>query len=224
MNMDIFTKLSYGVYVVSTMDGDRPTGCIANSVMQITAEPATLAVSMNHNNYTNECMEMNGSFALSVLAENSDASLIGRFGFQSGRTADKFADCEYELVQGVPAVKDSCGYVVCRIINKMETATHTVFLGEVLDAGVYGGGRRPMTYAYYHEVVKGRSPKNAPTYRPEETEETQTKETADGQKKSDGVKYVCEVCGYVYEGEPLPADFVCPICGVGPDKFRRVEE
>ena len=85
MNTNVFRNLSYGVYVVTTLDGSRPTGCVANSVMQITSSPATIAVSMNHDNYTNDCMKRAGVFAVSILSEKSDPSLIGQFGFQSGR-------------------------------------------------------------------------------------------------------------------------------------------
>ena len=216
MNTNIFRSMSYGVYVTSTFDGERPTGCITNSIMQITSQPATIAVSVNHDNYTNGCIEKSGKFAFSILAENSDSSLIGTFGFKSGRDTDKFADVDYEVVEGAPVVKGTCGYVVCRVIQKMETETHTVFLGEVIAAEVYDEKASAMTYAYYHNVIRGKSPKNAPTYIPEE----KTQVTEDAKKK---YKFVCQVCGYEYEGTELPADFTCPICGVGPDKFDKVE-
>lgn len=214
MNKNIFRSMSYGVYVTSTMDGERPTGCIANSIMQITSEPATVAVSVNHDNYTNACMEKSGMFAFSILSEGSDPGLIGTFGFQSGKEIDKFADVDYEIIEGMPVVKDSCGYVVCRIVDKMETETHTVFLGEVVEAEAYGNAQKAMSYAYYHEVVKGKSPKNAPTYLQEEAEES----------KKGTVKWVCQVCGYVYEGETLPEGYICPVCKVGADKFKKVVE
>lgn len=217
MDTAIFRSMSYGVYIVSAMDGERPTGCIANSIMQITSSPATVAVSINHDNYTNGCIDKTGKFSFSILAEDSDAGLIGNFGFRSGKDADKFQHVDYEMVQGVPVVKFTCGYVVCKVIDRMETATHTVFLGEVIDTGVYDGMGDAMTYAYYHKVVKGKSPKNAPTYIPEETESVkdETKKTG---------KYVCQVCGYVYEGDTLPEDYKCPICGVGADRFTKAEE
>ena len=98
----------------------------------------------------------------------------------------------------------------------METATHTVFLGEVIDAGSYDGMGDAMTYAYYHNVVKGKSPKNAPTYLPENGDGN----TVENEKKA---KYTCQVCGYVYEGNALPEDFKCPICGVGADRFVKSE-
>lgn len=213
MNTNIFRNMSYGVYIVGTMDQDRPTGCIANSIMQITSSPATIAVSINHDNYTNSCIEKTGRFSFSILSEESPADLIGTFGFQSGKDVNKFDSVDYEMAEGVPVVKNTCGYVVCKVIDKMETATHTVFLGEVIAAETYEGAAPEMTYAYYHKVVKGKSPKNAPTYLPdEEVSQSTTK-----------VSYVCQVCGYVFEGDPLPADFICPVCKQGADKFKRVE-
>ena len=212
MNQSAFHKLSYVVYVVSTWDEGRPAGCIANSAMQITSKPASIAVSINHDNYTNKCIEQSGRFAISILAEDSDPSIIGTFGFQSGKDVDKFAQVKYTVEDHMPVITDSCGYIVCRVIDKMETATHTVFLGEVEGAEVFGN-RNAMTYAYYHQVVKGKSPKNAPTYIPEEEE-----------KKENGPvkKFQCQVCGYVYEGEELPPDYKCPICGMGIDQFTEI--
>ncbi|NBH27587.1 flavin reductase [Lachnospiraceae bacterium] len=213
MNQNAFHKLSYGVYVVSTWDNGRPTGCTANSAMQITASPATIAVSINHNNYTNRCISETGKFAISILAEDSEPSIIGNFGFQSGRETDKFSKVKYSVEDYMPVVSDSCAYIVCEVIDKMETATHTVFLGEVKGAEVFGD-RDAMTYAYYHKVIKGKSPKNAPTYIPDE-EETKGE---DGEVR----RFKCEVCGYIYEGGELPADFKCPVCGMGTDKFREI--
>ena len=209
MNKNVFRNLSYGVYVVSTWDNGRATGCIANSIMQITSSPATIALSMNHDNYTNSCISDSGHFAVSILSETSDPSLIGHFGFQSGRDVDKFDGIDYSIKEFLPVINDSCGYIVCKVIDKMETSTHTVFLGEVLDGDV-AGSSPAMTYAYYHNVVKGKSPKNAPTYIPEEP--------------SSSVKWTCGICGYEYDGtapfEELPDSYVCPICRQAKDKFN----
>lgn len=218
MNTMIFRDMSYGVYVTTSLDGDRPVGCITNSIMQITSDPATIAISVNHDNYTNSCIAKTGKFAFSILSENSDSSLIGTFGFQSSGEADKFKDVDMEMAAGLPVIKDSCGYVVCRVIDTMETQTHTVFLGEVIEAESYGKSDNAMTYAYYHKVVRGKAPKNAPTYLPE----VDGKDTPSTEEKKTG-KWVCQVCGYVYEGDELPADFKCPVCGQGADKFKKVE-
>ncbi len=214
MNKNAFRSLSYGVYIISTMDGDRPTGCVANSAMQITSEPATIAVSINHDNYTNGCIEKSGTFAISILSEESDPSLIGRFGFQSGKDVNKFEGIESLEKEGLQVIPDACGYIVCKVINKMETATHTVFLGEVIDADVLKK-EDAMTYSYYHKVVKGKSPKNAPTYLPEEEKKEEVKEE----------KWVCGICGYVYDGsepfEGLPEDYKCPICKQPKSVFKK---
>ena len=209
MNSKTFFHMSYGVYVVTAMDGERPTGCVANSIMQITSSPATVAVSMNHDNYTNSCIAGSGKFAFSILAENTDPAVIGTFGFHSGKDMDKFAGKEYEIVEGVPVLKEGCGYVVCRVIDRMETETHTVFLGQVEAAENLPCDSPAMTYSYYHNVGKGKSPKNAPTYVAEEPEE---------KAKS---RWVCQVCGYVYEGDELPEGYQCPVCGVGPEHFEK---
>ena len=204
INKNAFRNMSYGVYVVSTLDGERPTGCVANSAMQITSEPATIAVSINHDNYTNACIKKTGKFAISILTEQSDQGLIGTFGFQSGKDVNKFDGVETVVKEGLSVVADACSYLVCKVIDKMETATHTVFLGEVIAADVLKE-EEPMTYAYYHKVVKGKSPKNAPTYIAEEEETVQKEE-----------KWVCGICGYEYRGEipfeEVPEQFVCPVC------------
>lgn len=211
MNKNVFHKLSYGVYVISTWDNGRPTGCTANSAMQITSSPATIAISINHDNYTNKCISENGKFAISILAEDTDPAIIGNFGFKSGKDFDKFTEVKYSVEDYMPVVSDSCGYIVCEVIDKMETATHTVFLGEVKGAEVFGN-REAMTYAYYHKVVKGKSPKNAPTYIEEEKKP----------EENAGSRFKCQVCGYIYEGDELPADYKCPICGMGADKFVKI--
>ncbi len=204
MNKNTFRNLSYGVYIISTLDGERPTGCVANSAMQVTSSPATIAVSINHDNYTNGCIKKTGKFALSIMTENSNPGLIGTFGFQSGKDVNKFDGVNAFVKEGISVLEDSCGYMVCKVIDQMETSTHTVFLGEVIDADVLKK-EEPMTYAYYHKVVKGKSPKNAPTYIAEEVEVEKKEE-----------KWVCSICGYEYRGEipfeEVPEQFVCPVC------------
>lgn len=211
MNNNAFRNLSYGVYIISTWDNGRPTGCTANSAMQITSDPATIAISINHNNYTNKCIEETGKFAISILGENSEPSIIGTFGFQSGKDMNKFDAVKHEVKGNMPIVMESCAYITCEVINKMETDTHTVFLGKVIDADILSKDD-PMTYAYYHKVIKGKSPKNAPTYIPEE---------ADNEKG----RYICSVCGYVYDGdipfEELPEYYTCPMCKQPKKVFKK---
>ncbi len=156
MNNEVLKDLSYGVYVVSTMNDNKPTGCIANSIMQVSYD--TIAVSINHQNYTHQCMEKCGKFAISILGENVNDDVIPVFGFETGKNVDKFAHIKYEITDDVAVLKDAIGYIVCEIIDKMETETHTIFLGRIIDGDILQGDT-PMTYAYYHKVKKGSSPK-----------------------------------------------------------------
>ncbi len=213
MNETALFKLSYGVYVCTTWDEGRPVGCVANSAMQITSAPATVAVSINKKNYTHKCVEETGYFAVTVLGEKSDPKIIGRFGFMSARDTDKFAETAYSIRGKLPVLDDGVAYMVCKVVSKWETETHTVFLGEVTDCD-HLKKDKPMTYAYYHEVLKGKTSVNAPTYAASATE------------GDDTPRYVCTICSYEYDGdvpfEELPEDWVCPICGVGKEMFEKV--
>lgn len=214
MNTNTFRNMSYGVYVVTTFDHDRPVGCIANSIMQISSEPPTVAVSINHDNYTNHCITKSGQFAFSILSEKSAPNIIGTFGFHSSRDTNKFSDIPYITKKNLPVIIDTCGYVLCHVRDIMETETHTVFLGEVTDANTLDTSTPAMTYAYYHNVIKGKTPKNAPSYLQEKNSESPEKRLG---------RWECQVCAYVYEGESLKKDFRCPICGQNTDKFLRIE-
>lgn len=174
MNSNVFFNMSYGVYVITTMDGERPTGCVANSLMQITSSPATVALSMNHDNYTHSCIEKSGKFGVSILSVNVDPQIIGKFGYFSGKDTNKFENISHEMKDGLPILTECCGYLVCKVIDKVETSTHTIFLAEVID-GDNAKDEIAMTYSYYHKVVKGKSPKNAPTYIAEEQKKKQQK-------------------------------------------------
>lgn len=207
MNKKAFFSMSYGVYVTTSLSDGKPVGCITNSNTQITSSPTTVSVSVNHDNYTASCIEKSGLFGFTILSEKSDPEIIGKFGFFSSLDTDKFLGFDYEVKEGVPVLTDGCAYAVCRVIDKMETPTHTVFLGEVIDADTLKSDE-PMTYSYYHKVLKGKSPKKAPTYIEEDVQETSVR------------KFVCDVCGYIYEGESLPKDYVCPICGVDATHFK----
>ena len=214
MNKTAFFNLSYGVYICTSWDEGHPVGCVANSAMQITSDPATIAVSINRVNHTHKCIEDTGHFSICVLGEKVDPKLVGTFGFRSSREVDKFANTPYKVRGKLPVPNDCLCYFSCKVVGKMETATHTVFLGEVYDAEVLQNGT-PMTYSYYHKVLKGKTSVNAPTY-------------VKVEPKEEKAKYVCTVCGYEYDGEipfeELPDDWVCPLCGVGKDKFEKMEK
>ncbi len=163
MNNNVLNNLSYGVYIVSCKINDKYTGCTVNSIMQITSSPVTIALSVNKENYTHSCLEEVKHFAVSILSEKSNPLAIGTFGFRSGKDINKFDIIPYELIDGLPIIKDACGYLICNLINKTETATHTIFLAEVINGDIIDNNT-PMTYSYYHNVIKGKTPKLAPTF------------------------------------------------------------
>ena len=163
MNNNVFRNISYGVYIVSCKDGEKFTGCTVNSIMQITSSPATIALSVNKENYTNLCISNNKKFAISILSEKSNPLAIGTFGFRSGRDFEKFSVIEHIFKDELPIIKDACGYLICELKNQIDTSTHTVFIADVVNGDILNS-ETPMTYSYYHNVIKGKSPKNAPTY------------------------------------------------------------
>ena len=159
--------LSYGVYAVTTKDvkdtGSGFAGCIANSAMQVTSSPARIAVAINVDNYTNGCIKACRRFALNVIAEGTPPIIIGTFGFRSGRNTDKLESISYAEIDGLPVLAEAAGCVICDVVETHELGTHTIFIGEITNA-LRQGDKTPMTYEYYHRVIKGKSPKNAPTY------------------------------------------------------------
>lgn len=206
MDKKVLRSLSYGVYLVTALDGMRPCGCVANSVMQISSDPATVAVSINKENYTHSLISRHGFFAVTVLDEAADPGLIGRFGFQSARTANKFDGLDFTFEEGAPVPSGiGCGWFSCQVTASVDAGTHTVFFAKVTDAAARPGAGAPMTYRYYHEVIKGKSPKAAPTYQPDEPAPADTPAV-----------WKCGICGYIYEGdtpfEQLPDSYTCPLC------------
>ena len=137
MDRKVLRNLSYGVYVVTSKENDKKVGCIANSIMQVTSNPSTIAVSINHDNYTNKVIKENKRFGVSILKETSDSKIIGTFGFKTSKDSDKFKDVNFKEEDGIPVITDSCGYMICNVIDVMETKTHTIFLGEVTNADDY---------------------------------------------------------------------------------------
>jgi flavin reductase (DIM6/NTAB) family NADH-FMN oxidoreductase RutF/rubredoxin len=228
MNTKVLHNLSYGLYVISSRKGDKFNGQIANTVFQVASEPPTVAVSINKQNLTHEFISASKVFTASILSQDTPLSFIGHFGFKSGREVDKLKDVNYKLGETrAPIVLDhSLAYLEAKVINRVDVGTHTIFIGELVGADVFREGE-PMTYAYYHQVKKGTTPKTAPSYIVER------KETV-----SKMAKYECTVCGYIYDpelGDPdggikpgtpfeeIPDDWVCPVCGAGKDQFKKIE-
>ncbi|WOC31171.1 MULTISPECIES: flavin reductase [Caproicibacterium] len=217
MKNEVLYSFTYGMYAVGVTDGKQPSACIVNTVTQAAGQPNMLTVSINRKNYSYACIHRTGLFTVSVLSEDTSGAVIGALGFQSGRAGNKLENIRYKMLQeGVPVIKEnSCCWFLCKVVDKMETPTHTVFLAEIL-AGSDRMVGKPMTYAYYHQVIKGSAPKNAPTYQ---------KPTPD-LAGNDGESFICRICRYVYEDqivpfEELPDDWVCPVCGAPKSAFQR---
>lgn len=216
MDTTVLYHLTYGLYVVGAMDAERPVGCIINTCFQVTSQNPILAVSLNKNNYTLEAIKKSKRFSLSILAEESDCSVITTFGFQSSRTVNKYKDYGYEMTDGIPAVKGKfAGRLYLEALNFVDNETHVVVLARLINTEK--GEGKPMTYEYYHRVIKGNAPKNAPTYRGDGDDESAKPKACNTNGKK---RWVCDVCGYVYEGDELPADFVCPVCKATREHFK----
>ena len=220
MNIFALTKLSYGMYILTSMDNDRPVGCTINTSTQITATPTTIMISVNRNNYTNECIKKYGKFALSILSEKSDSTLIGGFGFRSSRDNNKFENVDYEIKDGLPVIKAANAYLICKVIDSLEVHTHTIFIGELIDADIFDNEVSSMTYDYYYNVIKGTTPSNA------STANAHKKEDKKEEAKQIKAVYKCKTCGFEYKGdipfEDLPSDWKCPICGEPKSNFEKI--
>ena len=187
--------LSYGLFVLTARQGEKDNGCIINTAMQVTTEPNRVIITVNKSNYTHDMVLSTGRFTLSVLSEQAEFSTFQRFGFQSGRDVDKFAGFEAETVRGdngiLRVTKGVCAWLSAKVVSTLDLGTHTLFLADVEDGDVLSADPA-VTYTYYQANIKPKP--QAPA--------------APTAKK----RWVCTVCGYVYEGDFLPADFICPWC------------
>ncbi len=165
MNLQALHKLSYGLYIVSSIKGDKLNGQIANTVFQVTSEPPTIGVSINRRNLTHEFIAESRVFTVSVLGQETPLSFIGNFGFKSGRETDKLKGINYKTGETkAPIILDNTiAFMEAKVINKLDIGTHTLFIGEIINADMFNE-KEPMTYAYYYEVKRGTTPKTAPSY------------------------------------------------------------
>jgi len=229
MNLKVLQKLGYGLYVVCSKKGDKYNGQIANTIFQVSSEPPVIAVAINRQNLTHEFIDQSKVFTGSILSQDTPLNFIGNFGFKSGRQVDKFKDVHYKVGETqAPIVLDhTLAYLEAKMISHVEVGTHTIFVGEIIGADIVKEGE-PMTYAYYHQVKRGTTPKSAPSY----VEESK-------KAVSSVVKYKCNVCGYIYDPEKgdsdggiqpgtsfdqIPDTWVCPVCGAPKSMFEKIED
>ena len=205
MNEKAMRNLTYGLFVLTAEEDGKSNGCIVNTVSQVTSNPNKISVTVNKANYTHDMIKRTGRFTASVISQDADFELFKRFGFQSGRDVDKFADfADYERgVDGMCHItKGTNAYMTAKVTDMVDAGTHTIFIGEVTDMEVIG--KYPsVTYAYYHSNIK---PK------PKEVGKTESGQTI----------WRCTICGYEYVGEELPENFICPICKHPASDFEMV--
>lgn len=198
----LFT-LSYGLYVLTAREGDRDCGCIVNTVTQLTENPTRIALSVNKQNFTNEVIQRTGVFNVSVLTEAAPMDLFRHFGFQSGRDVDKFAGrTDPTSENGLRYIDGPANALISgKVEQAIDCGTHMLYIALVTEARKLSDAPS-MTYAYYFANVKPK-PQPKPAEKPRRG-------------------FVCRICGYFYEGDELPPDFICPLCKHGAADFEPV--
>lgn len=195
-------KLSYGLFVLTAKDGDKDNGCIINTAIQITESPLRISIAVNKANFTHDMILKTGECNLSILAESAPFHVFRQFGFSSGKDTDKFAGCGYDTrtANGIRYVPEYVnGVISAKVAESFDYGTHTLFVADVIQAFVLSG-EPSATYQYYFDHIKPN---------PQMPKE---------HKKG----FICKVCGYVYEGDTLPDDFICPLCKHGAEDFEAI--
>lgn len=200
MNTNALFKIGYGLYILTARDGEKDNGCIVNSIMQVTSEPLQVAVCINKNNYTCEMIQHTKKFNISVLSEGVGFDVFKNFGYQCGKNVDKFANF-YDVKRSPNDVlyitKDTNAYMSAFVQQEIDLGTHIMFIAQLVAAEVLSD-KPTVTYDFYQKNIK---PKPQTT-------------TTKGWR--------CKICGYIYEGEDLPSDFICPICKHGAVDFEKI--
>lgn len=196
-------KIGYGLYVLTCEEDGKDNGCIINTTIQVTNNPNRISVTVNKNNYTCRMIKRQKKFNISILTEAASFDVFKRFGFVSGGATDKFKDyTEFKRAEnGISYITEATNaYISGKVVKEIDLESHIMFIADVTDCKVFSD-ENSLTYAYYHKNIK---PK------PENSE----------QKSG----YRCTVCGYVYEGEILPDNYICPICKHGSDVFEKISK
>ena len=200
MDTKALFKIGYGLYVLTANENGKDNGCIINTVMQVTSDPCMIAIAVNKNNYTNEMISRTRKFNVSTLAEGANFDLFKHFGFQSGRGVNKFET--FNDVKRSPngvlyITQNTNSFMSAYVQQEIDLKTHTMFIGQLVESECFSDVPT-VTYDFYQKNIK---PK------PEKT----------------NVKgWRCKICGYVYEGEELPPDFICPLCKHGAQDFEKI--
>lgn len=203
MDKKTMYKLSYGLFVLTAGFEGKESGCIINTAGQVTSEPNRISIAVNKANYTHDLVKQSGRFNISILSEDAGFEIFKHFGFQSGRDVDKFAgyaDCRRSANGLYYVTAGTNGYISATVEQTVDLGSHTLFIASVDDMEVLTDVPS-ATYAYYQSSIKPKP----------ESEESKGKTV-----------WRCTVCGYIYEGEKLPEDFVCPWCKHPASDFEKV--
>ncbi len=200
MDTSALFKIGYGLYVLSANEMGKDNACIVNTVMQVTSNPCQIAVCVNKNNLTCEMIQHTKKLNISVLAEGVDFNVFKTFGFQSGRNTEKFTN--FPDVKRSPngvlyITKNTNAYFSAYVQQEVDLGTHIMFIAELVEAKVLSD-KPTVTYDFYQKNIKPKP------------------------QISDKKGWRCKICGYIYEGEVLPPDFICPICKHGASDFERI--
>lgn len=200
MDKKAMYKLTYGLFILTAREGEKDNGCIVNTVTQVTTDPNRITVAVNKKNYTHDMILRTGTFNVSVLTTDSKFDTYKHWGFQSGADVDKLEAITFQRAEnGIVFIAEECNaYISAKVVSVTDLGTHTLFLADVTDAGVLSD-TESVTYSYYQKNIKA-APKT------------------DGKKKG----FVCTVCGYIYEGDTLPEDFICPLCKHPASDFKPI--
>lgn len=215
MDKNVMNKLSYGIFVCTAKEGNKDNGCIINTVTQLTTTPNVVSVAVNKANYTHDMIVRTRVFNVSVINQDGQFDMIKHFGFQSGKDVDKFAPGSGHWMEeneaaclraanGIMYITEGVNsYISCKVKETVDLGTHTLFICDVTDGEILNDVPS-ATYAYYHQNIK--------------TQVEQIGTTPEGK-----AVWKCKICGYVYEGDPVPEDFICPWCKHPAEDFERVE-
>lgn len=236
MNIEAFFKMTYGLYLISSKHGEQISGYIANTAFQVTAEPPQIAISCHKDNTSATVIEESGVFSISVLEKETDAGLIGLFGYQSGNEDEKFERVNYKIGDtGAPIIlTHALAFFECKVVDKFDVGSHFLFIGEVIQGELLESDKDPLTYDYFRNEMKLAAPERAPTYVDKTKIASKETETKEEEKPDAGPNFICTICAYVYEpaiGDEtqdiapgtsfadLPEDWICPICAAAKSVF-----
>ena len=205
MNPKAMFNISYGLYVLTANLDGKDNGCIINTVTQVTSDPNQITIAVNKLNHTRDMIAASKKFTASIISQNADFELFKRFGFQSGKNVDKFAGftaAQRGANEAMIINEGTNAYIAGWVTQEIDLGTHSLFIARVTDMDVLND-TPAATYAYYHQNIKPKPQAPAPS-------------------QSGKTIWRCKICGYEYEGDELPADFICPLCKHPASDFERV--